>query len=246
MVLSREEIQQRKNIILAMTIDHYVQTVSPVSSGYISKRFPTGLSSATVRNIFAELEQEGFLTHPHTSAGRVPTQKGYRYYVDHLMNQIHLLEAEQKRIREEYQQQSMELERLLDKTSRDLSEMTSYTSIVSVDGRDYQIFLRGANNVVQYPDYQDLEKIRNILSALDEKEQLLKLINQKLVERVNIYIGHEIAMAEIDSCSLVISKYKTRNGPSGRMAILGPTRMNYERVVSTLDYFTNLIEEIYR
>ncbi|MGE0268858.1 MAG: heat-inducible transcriptional repressor HrcA [Candidatus Omnitrophota bacterium] len=244
MVLTREEIKFRKDRILALTIAHYIQTVTPVSSTFISNVYPIGLSSATIRNIFAELEEEGFLTHPHTSAGRIPTQKGYRYYVDNLMNEINLLEEEKKRIKNEYDKQSLELDNLLDQTSRVLSNITSLTSIISIDGQEHQIFLRGANHVVQYPDYQDIEKIKSILKALDEKEQLLLLINQKLREKVNIYIGQEIALAEMNTCSLVITTYRTKTGPTGRMAILGPTRMNYERVVSTLEYFTNLIEEL--
>ncbi len=244
MVLSREEIQLRKDMILALTIGHYIQTVTPVSSNFVAKVYPTGLSSATVRNIFKELEEEGFLTHPHTSAGRIPTQKGYRYYVDHLMKEIHLLEGEKMRIEKEYRAQSMELENLLDKTSRELSDLTNYTSIISVDGQDHHIFLRGANHVVQYPDYHDVEKIRDILTALDEKERLLQFINQQLREKINIYIGQEIALREMKHCSLVISAYKTKKGPTGRMAILGPTRMDYGRVVSALEYFSGLIEDI--
>ncbi len=244
MVLTREEIRVRKDRILALTISHYIKTVMPISSSFISTVYPIGLSSATIRNIFCELEEEGFLTHPHTSAGRIPTQKGYRYYVDNLMNEINLLEDEKKRINSEYEKQSLELENLLDRTSRVLSDITNLTSIISIDGEEHHIFLRGANHVVQYPDYQDIEKIRSILKALDEKEQLLSFINQKLREKINIYIGQEIALSEMNTCSLIITSYRTKNGPTGRIAILGPTRMNYERVVSTLGYFTNLIEEL--
>ena len=81
-----QEIQQRKDQVLAITVGQYIKTVTPVSSSYIAKIYPSGVSSATVRNVLAELEEEGYLTHPHTSAGRMPTQKGYRYYVDHLLD----------------------------------------------------------------------------------------------------------------------------------------------------------------
>ncbi|MBZ0166197.1 MAG: hypothetical protein K8I00_05265, partial [Candidatus Omnitrophica bacterium] len=114
----------------------------------------------------------------------------------------------------------------------------------SVDGQDHHIFLRGANHVVQYPDFQDIGKIQQVLTALDEKERLLKFLNQQLREKINIYIGQEIALREMKHCSLVISAYRTKKGPSGRMAILGPTRMDYGRVVSALQYFSSLIEDI--
>ncbi len=237
-------IQARKDRILSITIGRYIETIVPVSSNCIAKESHMDLSSATIRNVLAELEQEGFLTHPHTSAGRIPTEKGYRYYVDHLMNEIQLLEEEKQRIKYEYTREAKELEVLLDKTSRVISDMTHYTSIISVDGWGNKLFCRGTNFVVGYPDEQDLSKIKTILYALEEKKGLLEVINQELKERINIFIGQEILYEEVDSCSLVISKYKSKKGPSGRIAILGPKRMNYEKVVSTIDYFSQLMEEL--
>lgn len=245
MTFQLKDIQARKDMVLAITVSQYIKTVSPVSSSFIVKEYSLDFSSATVRNILAELEQDGYLTHPHTSAGRVPTQEGYRYYVDNLMNEIQLLKEEKDRIKKEYDRQTLELEELLESVSKTISETTHYTSIISVDGWDNKLFCRGTNFVVGYPDYQDIKKIEDILAALDEKEKLLKIINRKLDKRIDILIGKELACAEISSCSLVISRYKTKNGPSGRIAVLGPTRMNYERVVSALDYFSELIEEIF-
>ena len=240
----KEEIKVRKDRILAITVDQYIKTVTPVSSAFISQESPLDLSSSTIRNILAELEEDGYLTHPHTSAGRIPTEKGYRYYVDHLMFQINLLEEEKLRIKAEYIREKFELERLMERTSLALSQMTHYTSIVSIDGQD-RIYCQGTSFVVGYPDYNDVRKIGDILRTLEEKERLLEIINKDLESKIDIYIGHEIACREIDSCSLVIAKYETRKGPSGRIAILGPTRMNYGRVVSSIDYIAQLMEELY-
>lgn len=244
MVLSQREFQARKDRILAIAIEEYVKTITPISSSYIAKMYPVDLSPATIRNILAELEEQELLTHPHTSAGRIPTQKGYRYYVDHLMNEIQLLEEEKQKIKSEYEKESKELESLLETTSKAVSEATHYTSIVSVDGWGNKIFCHGTSFVVGYPEIQDVAKIGNILMALEEKEGLLRIINRDLREKVNILIGHEITNAHINSCSLVISKYASPHGPSGRIAVLGPTRMNYERVVSTIEYVSQLMEEI--
>ncbi len=239
----RTDLQDRKERILAITVDEYTKTVSPVSSSCLLRKYGLDLSSATIRNVLAELEEEGYLSHPHTSAGRVPTQRGYRYYVDHLMGEIQMLEEEKTRIRGEYQKESAELDRLLEKTSRVLSQTTHCTSLVSIDG-DTRIFCQGTSFVVEYPDYQDIGKIRGILAALDEKERLLQLINKELDERTTIFIGKELECEDIDACSLVVSRYQSKHGPSGRIAVLGPTWMDYKRVVSTLDYFSDLIEEI--
>ena len=242
------DILTRKDEILRITIDQYIATVTPVSSARLVKECSLDLSSATIRNILAELEQEGYLTHPHTSAGRVPTQHGYRYYVDHFINEIQLLEEEKERINLECKRESLELERLLETTSKVLSDMTHYTSIISVDGWDNKFYYSGTSFIMGYPDYhdvnKDISKIKNILTALDEKERLLEVINRKIAKKVNILIGQEMECSDIDGCSLIVSRYKSKNGTSGRIAILGPTRMNYNRAVSALDYFSNLMEEI--
>jgi len=248
MTSHQKEILGRKNDILRITIDQYIESVTPVSSARIARECSLELSSATIRNILAELEQEGYLTHPHTSAGRVPTQAGYRYYADHFIDEIQLLEEEKERIKAEYSHESHELEILLETTSKVLSEITNYTTIVSVDGWDNKLFCGGTSFIVGYPDYhdmnRDIRKIKNILAALDEKEKLLEVINRTLGKKIDILIGQEIQCTEIEGCSLVVSKYQLKHGTSGRIALLGPTRMDYNRAVAALDYFSDLMEQV--
>lgn len=241
----KEEIyKQRKDHILGIVVNSYIKTVTPVSSGYLVDEHHLDLSPATIRNILAELEADGLLTHPHTSAGRLPTQEGYRYYVDNLMNEIQLLEVEKTRIKKEYEREMRDLEAALERTSQVVSDLTHYTSIISVDGWGHKVFCRGTGYVVEYPDYQDLKKIRAILYALEEKESLMEVINRNLEERIKIYIGHELACSQIEGCSLAVSRFRTHSGPTGKIAVLGPTRMDYSRVVSTLNYLSRLIGEI--
>ena len=239
------DYQLRKERVLGIVVNEYIKTVSPVSSSFISQEYLPDLSSATIRNILAELEEEGYLTHPHVSAGRIPTQVGYRFYVDNLMFEIKLLEEEKIRIKREYEQGMKDLEALLEKTSEVLSDITHYTSIVSVDCWQGRLFCRGTDYVVTYPEYQDIQKIRDILVILEEKERLLSIINQELEKKVRILIGSEISCENIsDSCALAVSGFKTSRGANGRIAVLGPKRMDYARVVSTLDYLRSVIEEI--
>src|SRR5439155_20979111 len=120
-------------------------------------------------------------------------------------------------------------EKVLEKTSEVISDITNYTSIISLDGRRDKIFCRGTSFVVGYPEYQDLNKVQNILATLEEKERLLEIINRDLAQKIQIYIGHELACSNIEGCSLAVSRYQFHNGPSGRIAVLGPTRMNYQR-----------------
>lgn len=239
----KTDYQARKDIVLGIVVNEYIKSVNPVSSGYIAQEFTRDLSSATIRHILADLEEEGYLTHPHTSAGRIPTQQGYRYYVDHLMHEIHLLAEEQKRINAEYEEEVQGLEKVLEKTSQVISDITQYTSIISIDGQKDKIFCRGTSFVVEYPEVQDLEKVREILATLEQKERILEIINRSLANKIDIYIGHELACNNIESCSLAVSRYELNHGLSGRIAVLGPTRMNYQRVVSALDYVSEYMKE---
>jgi transcriptional regulator of heat shock response len=241
MVAKHSDIQVRKDRILAIVIGRYIKTVSPVGSQYITEEHDLDVSPATVRNILADLEEEGYLTHPHTSAGRMPTQRGYRYYVDHLMNEIQLLEEEKRRIAQEYRRHVNQLEDLMEKTSQVISDLTHYTSIVSLDDGDvHKIICKGTGYVVGYPESTDILKIQAILKILEEKERLMELINRTLEKKIKIYIGHEMALKDMESCSLAISRFE-KNGVKGRIAVLGPTRMQYDRVVSTLEYISQIL-----
>ena len=236
----KTDFQERKDKILAIVVGQYIKTVSPVGSQSLTDEYKLDVSPATVRNILADLEEEGYLTHPHTSAGRVPTSSGYRYYVDHLMHEIQLLEQEKRHIETEYRRYRHQLEQLMEKTSQVLSDMTHYTTIVSMDGWDSRIILKGTSYVVGYPEQSDILKIQAILRILEEKERLLELINRDLDKRTEVYIGHEMALKGMDGCSLAVSRF-AKEGLSGRIAVLGPTRMQYDRVVSALEYISGLL-----
>lgn len=241
----RENTQDRKERILGIVVNEYIQAVNPISSGYITKKYRLNVSPATVRNILAELESDGLLTHPHTSAGRIPTERGYRYYVDNLMREIALLEEQKRIIKKECERERKNLERMLERTSEILSDVTHYTSIVTVEGIDGRFFCKGSSYVVEYPDYQDLKKIREILALLDKKERVLELINQKLCNKIEIFIGNEMACRNVEDCSMAVSSYQLHNGAQGRIAVLGPKRMNYQKVISVLDYMSELMQEIF-
>lgn len=243
MVNRKTDYQHRKDHILGIVVNHYIRTVNPVSSSFIAAEYGLDLSSATIRNILAELEQDGYLTHPHTSAGRLPTQEGYRYYVNYLMNEIQLLAEEKERIRAEYRQGLKDLEMTLEKTSQVISDLTHCTSIISVDNMPHRIFCKGTGYVVEYGDLTDTRRVAALLRLLEEKEQLFEIINRRLEEKIQIFIGHELACANMEECSLAISRYQTPNGFSGRIAVLGPTRMNYPKVVSALEYISGLMNE---
>lgn len=239
----RADPRQRKDAVLGIVVKKYINTMSPVSSAFIADEYESDVSSATIRNILAELEDDGYLTHPHTSAGRMPTQRGYRYFVDFLMQEISLLEEERQRVTKEYQQGMRQLAALAEKTSEIISDLTHCASIVTIDDASRGYAFRGSNYLVEAVGSYSLQKMANILKALEEKERILEVLHRDLDRKIKIYIGRETACEAFDDCALAVSHFHTRHGPSGSIAVLGSTRMDYERVVSALEYVSDVIHE---
>ena len=124
----REDISSRRDRILELIIDSYIATAVPIASRTVSRKLRLSLSSATIRNVMSDLEEIGLITHPHTSAGRVPTEKGYRYYIDRLMQARLLTEEEKRHINRDFKTRLKELDDVLNKTSRILANISSQTA----------------------------------------------------------------------------------------------------------------------
>jgi transcriptional regulator of heat shock response len=236
------DYESRKRAVLASTINRYIQNAEPVSSGDIAKEFD--LSSATIRNIFADLEQAGLLTHPYTSGGRIPTNKGYRYYVDFLISQMELLDNEKERIVKEYRHVINRLEDTLEDTSEIISTITHYAGMVSfLDWQD-KLFYRGLSHVLDQPEFKDYQKVRILVKMVEDKSRLLNIINQDFDGKVKVYIGKELGYPEIENCSLVVSNYRVKNKPSGKLAVFGPARMEYSHIIPALEYISDCLTDV--
>jgi transcriptional regulator of heat shock response len=231
----------RRKAVLAATINKYIKQASPVASEDIADEFD--LSSATIRNIFVELEQDGYLAHPYTSGGRMPTNKGYRYYVDFLTSQIELLDAEKEPIIREYSKQIDRLEDALEKTSELISAVTHYAGIVYLPQWQDKIFYNGISFILDQPEFHDFERMRHLIRMIENKRQLLEIINRDIADSVKIYIGEELDCPEMETCSLVVSTCRLKNKPAGRLAVLGPMRMEYNRIIPTLEYISEVFNE---
>ncbi|MBF0569818.1 MAG: hypothetical protein HQL18_03485 [Candidatus Omnitrophica bacterium] len=240
----RSDPRQRKDVVLGMVVQQYIRTDIPVSSAFIAEEYEQDISSATIRNILADLESDGYLMHPHTSAGRVPTQRGYRYFVDFLMREIVLMDEERRRIQREYEQGVRELEFLIERASAVVSDLTHCASIVTLDDYPRSYSLRGTNYLAEALGIHGLRKIVSILRTLEEKEQVLEVLRRDLDKKIKIYIGQETDCEDFDECAMAVSHFKTRGGAAGHIAVLGPTRMDYERVVSTLEYVSGLMRNL--
>ncbi|MDO8662541.1 MAG: DeoR family transcriptional regulator [Candidatus Omnitrophota bacterium] len=235
------EREARKRAVLSTTINRYILEATPIASEELAEHFD--LSSATIRNIFSELEAEGYLTHPYTSGGRIPTENGYRYYVDSLLLELQLMDAEKSKIIREYEKKLKRMEDVLEETSRLIEETTHYTGIVSFFEWQDRMFYKGLSRILEQPEFKNTDKMRLLIKIIEDKQYLLRLINRDFSDKARVYIGREMDSPEMEDCSLVVSDYRRKNKPQGKLAVLGPVRMEYNRIIPALEYISDVLSE---
>ncbi|TRZ51405.1 MAG: hypothetical protein D4S01_04795 [Dehalococcoidia bacterium] len=242
--MSLTSLDTRRKEILHAIVEGYIQTASPISSQAIAQRLRWRVSAATVRNVMAELDELGFLWQPHTSAGRIPTDKAYRYYIDSLLEIEQLTEEECRLLESQYPQEKEDFEELLSDILRILSNFSRYTALgFSFSGRD-RFYFAGASCILEQPEFQDTHKFQAILRTFEQPKALISIMKRELgSEGVKVYIGGENCYRDIQECSLVISNFKINNSSFGVLGIIGPQRMSYPKVISTVDYMARILNE---
>lgn len=235
--------EARKREILTTAIEMYLNSAVPVSSESLLRARKTNLSSATVRNVFSELEELGYLTHPYTSAGRIPTDKGYRYYINSLMKKRRLKQDEVDYIDKIYELKVMERDDLIFKTSRIISDFTHYVSFVYFDDDDVEkVYYQGIRYLCEHPEFSDVKRVKMVLEALERKDELIDLINRSFDSHTEVFIGSECDNPQMEHCSVIVSKCTGEDLCESRFALIGPKRMAYENVIPLMDYISEAVE----
>jgi transcriptional regulator of heat shock response len=239
-----KELNKRQQDVLSMIVREYVETAQPVGSRYISRKL--GLSSATIRNVMADLEEFGYIAQPHTSAGRIPTDKGYRYYIDSLM-QLKSVKAETvKSMKDQYARMVVRsLEDALEETSHLVSTLTNYVGVTLFSQYD-KLYLDGASHIIEQPEFHDLRKLYALMKCLEQKRELLDLLRHDFeTDGLTIHIGKENASSSLNECSIVTKGYKVRGKVSGRLGVIGPKRMEYDKVIPTVESLADTLTDIF-
>ena len=218
-------LDERKKRILQAIVNDYVKFAEPIASKIIADKYDLDLSSATIRNEMAELEELGLIEKTHTSSGRVPSDLGYRYYVDSLMDYYDVSNEELTNLAEYLEGCG----KMLTDISRMLSGLTHYTTI-SMDKNDMVLY--GRNNVFDYPEFRDIERLRKFMYLMEEEERIREIVDSYTNTDITIRIGEENNFDEVKDYSVVTFNYKDE----GTIAIIGPKRMDYSRVVSYIRY----------
>lgn len=339
------QLDDRKMKILQAIIRNYLETGEPVGSRTISKYTDLNLSSATIRNEMADLEELGYILQPHTSAGRIPSDKGYRLYVDRLMADK---EREVEEMKELLLEKEEKMETLLKQVARTLAVNTNYATMIStptlhhnklkfiqlsrvdedqilavivVEGNviknnilnvseelndetllklnlllntnlnglsideinlgmiaalkqqagihsqivsdvidavaeaikaddDLEIYTSGTNNIFKYPELSDNQKASELITAFEEKQVLNELVQETLADEektdIQVYIGEEVKLQSMKDCSVVTATYELEEGMKGTIGIIGPKRMDYDKVVGVVKKLKQQLDDLYK
>ena len=342
MAIGNPELNERKKMILKAIIEAHVNMGEPVGSRYLSESKQIFLSSATIRNEMAELEELGYLKQPHTSAGRIPSERGYRLYVNNLMQNYRISPEELNRIGSMLKRKTSEFDQLLEMTTALTSSLTNYAALaairpqtsevsvlqfktmklsegafllvmmmsndevktrkirteydidemtlkrlegvlnahlsgVSADGLTVPVIIEmekeipecsdlispivkivyetvgesvtgnlrysGINRLLQYSEFADTATFGGFLGALENKEEILKIISKADPDKVNVVIGSENSVDVMKNSSFVFKPIKKGGKAIGAIGVIGPTRMDYSKVISTIDCLARLLSD---
>jgi len=240
-------MDERKSLILKAIIESFISAADPIGSKYILDNYKLNISSATIRNDMAYLEGIGLVYQPHVSAGRIPTERGFRLFVDELMDKIpeNVKEKQQALLDLKKKQVYRELEMLLKDSISKLAGATTNVSFITLPWKSDAYYL-GISNVLKKPEFRDFIVASSIIEILEDKENFLKLLDKLSVSKeVKVYIGAENIISNIKSCSILVCSYNLGEEFKGVIGVLGPTRMRYAYNISALGLIRDEIEEIY-
>lgn len=237
--------EARKNRILEAIIKVHIANAFPVGSKQIARIL--NLSSATIRHVMFELEKAGYVKQPHTSAGRIPTDLGYRRYVDNMMSVEKSPHEDIVLKMKEYVTRKRFFEEVIEATSHAISQITNYTSIALSPSN--RLYFDGTYHMLEQPEFRELNMARDFLRAIEEKDELMRIMNLDLeVKETSIRIGRENIFEELRGCTIITSTYKFKNRVSGNLGVIGPMRMRYEEIVPVVeclaDVTTQVLEDI--
>ncbi|MDD2766314.1 MAG: hypothetical protein PHH40_00935 [Candidatus Moranbacteria bacterium] len=251
-------MNNRQEKILSAIVDIYTRTALPVGSQALLEEYDFGVSSATLRSDMVILEEEGYLYQPHVSAGRIPTDVGYRKYVEEMMGEKTLSHKDQERLQTELLMLKAKHLRLGRTTAKLLSALSGnlavsgvwkkparHTSDSAETGEDVggdEFYDFGMKEMIEKPEFKEIDELCRLVETLDSLDEKLDGIMLKLKDgETQIFIGNENPIRGIDNCSMVVAPYQNKEGERGMLAIIGPKRMDYAKNKSLIEYMKKLL-----
>lgn len=232
---------ERQRLILAAIIEQHAEIAAPVGSVTLAKLF--GVSSATIRSEMAKLEEMGFIVQPHTSAGRIPTDAGYRFYVNSL-NEAQaelpqLLDRSARAIEARVSTHGDRADRAIRSAVDSLVDLTQNLGIATIGD---ELYLSGMGNLFSQPEFMQGEHAQQVARLLDNLEPWLREARPN--EPLNVYIGSENPIGKSSGATLIISKFSSPYSDNSYIGVLGPTRQSYAKVMRLVRHTGAMLEEI--
>jgi heat-inducible transcriptional repressor len=233
-------MNERQSQILVAVIEEYTKTGLPVGSSVLVNKYKFDVSPATLRNDMVKLEELGFLYQPHTSAGRIPTDSGYKFFVEEIMPDRELSKSEQQAMQKELLQLKAQNSRLTRTTAKMLSTLSGYVAVSGVPKKNdfSECGLRALLSEVDTDELDDLCALAESLDYIDERcdELMVELSDGE----TKIFIGEENPLSNTKNYSMVVSQYE-QDGEKGIVALIGPKNMEYEKNKSLIDYVKKML-----
>lgn len=239
------DLTPRQRDLLKAIVELYVKNGEPVGSENIEKERHLGVSPATIRNEMVKLTESGFLKQPHTSAGRIPTSMAFRLYINELMKEKDLPVSAEVSIKENLWQQRYQQNKLLREAVRALAQRCQMIALAVSDEND--IFYAGAANLLDFPEFSDIDVTRFILSLFDEYPTLNQILGKAVGEDpLHVLFGDELEYEDLSQTGFVFCRFHGRGEKSGVIGVIGPARMNFPLVMPYVRYTSNLISQALR
>lgn len=243
--MDREDLTERRKELLKAITEEYIETGEPVGSQNLVEKYNFKVSPATVRNEMAALTEMGYLTQPHTSAGRQPTNIGLRYFLENLMEKVELPVLQEVALKQRVWQDRFEISKMLSSAAAALSDVVGTLVVISLeDGRSAS---SGAVKVLDYSEFFDIDVTRAVLHLIDHID-LLRELKQKGAGEADagyrILLGEEIGLSNLQACGMVFSEFLTKENQKGMIAVVGPIRMNFPQVLPAVKFSAQLLSEI--
>ena len=236
-------ITARQTQILKSIVDEYIETAEPVGSEALDKKYNLGVSPATIRSEMVSLTKTGFLRQPHTSAGRIPSPKAMKFYVEQLMEEKQMSLTEEVKAKEEIWDSRKNLPHLLEEVAHALADRTHSLAIAVTD--DGEVAHSGYSNIFLSPEFADLEICSNIFTFLEEAKGLQELFFEKVQGEapVEVVFGEELGRVGRLPIGIIATRFNAGE-VRGALGIIGPVRLSYPTIIPILRYFGNLVQEI--
>jgi heat-inducible transcriptional repressor len=237
------DLTPRQIAILKAMIEEYIESAEPVGSETLEKKYSLGVSPATIRNEMVRLTDMKYLKQVHTSAGRTPTSRALKFYVDKLMKTKEMTVADEVAVKGKIWDYRQETDKFLREATKTLAERTKALALTATSEGD--LYYAGAANILDMPEFYDYQLTHSLLAALDRFDFWWKLVEQR-EDSFEILLGEDIeASSLLSQCGFVYHKFESPN-VSGAIGVVGPSRLNYPQVIPIVRYLGNLISEYSR